>query len=1000
MRGFVVFLIVLGSLNAEYLVELSNVSRSDIYRLEKSGYFDTESYTDGTLTGIAYNLQAIKGLGYKPRIIFDLDSMRTHVWSRYRYQYTTYNGMVSIFDSLANAAPSITKLDTIGYSVQNRMLLCLKVSDNAHIQEPEPEVRIVGTHHGNEWISTEIPLLLALYLVENYGTNPDVTYLVNNREIYIIPMVNPDGHEMQQRRNANNVDLNRDYGYMWDGWGSSPSPYSQPETRAIFEFSQKHNFVLSLSFHSFGNIVNYIWNYSPIEPPDSLLIRQLSQMYASYNGYWVTEGYDWYETQGDLNDYSYGIDSDIDWTIELGNDYIPPPSQIQPIWLENRDAILSLILKAGQGISGFVLDSITGDTLKYARINVLEIGWPVYTDPVTGDFVKVLQPGTYSIRVEANGYQPKVIQNIQVFNDSLTHITVNLAPGGGVYAYKYAIVEQEDPNNAFTNLTLPPWGLGAPDGQYVSIGVGGDLVIATSPDYPILDSFTVYEGSDIAGPEGYTVFASQSWDGPWTPVGSATGTHTFSIQGTGLGAASFIKISDDGDGQPNAPTAGFDFDALQIYPQTGIAISLIDYWAFNQDSSQQITASDTVFLYGKFKNVGTQSVSSLVASLVSLDEYNHVIDSSQQLGDLEPGDSVIFGPMRFYLADSLPMNYSAHLQLTLTGQPGYTTTFDIAIPALTPLHYIVWDPDPNHSSGPIIHSLLDSLGLQGVYTTDLQPYWAQLRMTGVLFICLGIYPDNFIIYAGDPNADTIVSYLTNHGGKVYMEGGDVWYYDPIYGGGYDFSSYFGVNAIDDGSSDLSIVQGISGTFTQGMSFNYTGENNWIDRIEAQQGAFNIWENPSVPYYCGVANIDSVSNAVEYRTVGVSFEFSGLQNGAFTQSQYLTSMLNFLGLSVGTKEVFNKVSHPRIQLALGNPVTLNSILNVYSSQFTRGDLVLFDITGRSVRSVKRINLKSGSNTISLRPIFSGLPTGVYFLRLSTNVISIQKKLVFLSSGGVK
>lgn len=996
LRFFAVLVFILSTLKAEYLVELRNVRSTDIPRLEKSGYFDTESYADGILTGIAYDLNEIRTLGFEPKVLLDLDSMRTFVWSQYRYQYTSYDEMVSIFDSLVLNHPSITKLDTIGYSVQNRLLLCLKVSDNPNVQEPEPEVRIVGTHHGNEWISTEIPIILASYLVENYGIDQEVTYLVNNREIYIIPMVNPDGHEMQQRRNANNVDLNRDYGYMWDGWGSSPSPYSQPETRAIFEFSQKHNFVLSLSFHSFGNIVNYIWNYSPVEPPDSLLIRQLSQMYASFNGYWVTEGYNWYETHGDLNDYSYGIDSDIDWTIELGNDYIPPPSQIQPIWLDNRDAILSIIREAGQGISGFVLDSITGDTIKYARINVLEIGWPVFTDPVTGDFVKVLQPGTYSILVEANGYQSKVIQNIQVYDDSLTQVIVSLTPGGGAYAYKYAIVEQEDPNNAFNNLTLPPWGLGPPDGQYVSIGVGGDLVIAISPDFPILDTFTIYEGTDLVGPETYTVYASQYWDGPWTLVGTATGTHTFSLQSAGIGSARYIKISDDGDGQPNSPTAGFDFDALEILMPSGIAVSLIDYWVINQDSSSQITASDTAFLFGKFKNVGTQSVSSLQASLTSLDDYAIIIDSNQQIGDLEPGDSTFFGPLRFYLSDSLPMNYSAHLQLTLTGQPNYTTTFELIIPVLTPLHYIVWDPDPNHSSGPVINELLDSLGLQGIYTTDLQPYWAQLQMTDVLFVSLGIYPDNFIIYAGDPNADTIVSFLTNHGGKVYMEGGDVWYYDPIYGGGYDFAPYFGINATDDGSADLFVVQGINGTFTAGMSFNYTGENNWIDHIEAQQGAFNIWENTSVPYFCGVANVDSVAN-VEYRTVGVSFEFNGLQNGDFTQTQYLTSMLNFLGLSVGSKEISKIRTHPKIYFTLRNPATLNDVLNVFSPTNARVGIVLFDITGRKLSSIAPLKMNSGRNRIGLRALFSGLPTGVYFLSLSSQGINYRKKIVFLSGG---
>ena len=90
-----------------------------------------------------------------------------------------------------------------------------------------------GAHHGNEYMSVELPLLLAWDLVQNYSIDPDITDYVDNREIWIIPLVNPDGREMNQRYNANGVDLNRDYGYMWDGEGGSPSPFSQPEVQVM-----------------------------------------------------------------------------------------------------------------------------------------------------------------------------------------------------------------------------------------------------------------------------------------------------------------------------------------------------------------------------------------------------------------------------------------------------------------------------------------------------------------------------------------------------------------------------------------------------------------------------------------------------------------------------------------------------------------------------------------------------------------------------------------------
>ncbi len=987
----------------ESLVEISPATRADLVRLERSGLFDVQSLHKGVLTGIAYDVEAIQSMGYHPRILADLDSLRSTVWAQYRDQYHSYADMAQILSDLALTHPEICVLETLGFSVQGRALLSLKISDYPTLRELEPEVRIVGTHHGNEWISTEIPLLLAQYLVNNYGSDPTVTTLVNEREIYIIPMVNPDGHEMQQRRNANSVDLNRDYGYMWDGWGNSPAPYSQPETQAMYLFAQQHNFVLSLSYHSYGEIVNYIWNYSPIEPPDSSLIRQLSQMYASYNGYWVTEGYQWYETHGDLNDYAYGIDSDMDWTIELGESFVPPPSQIQPIWLENRDAILAFIQKAGQGIIGVVIDSVTGDTLKHARIWVEEIGWPVFTDPVSGDFVRVLKPGTYTLRVEANGYFPKTIPNVLVQPDQLTQMTVFLRPGGGSYAYKYVVVEQEDPNNSFANQTLPPWGLGAPDDQYVSLGVGGMVIVDVTSETPITDTFTVYEGADAAGPEGYTVYASANWNGPWTLVGTGTGTQTFSLAAAGMGYARYLKIVDDGDGNPNAPTAGFDLDAIEVTPPSGIMVVLARTWVTSQDSSSTLYPGDTVALYGLLKNYGSLAVTNLIVFLQSEDSLAMVLDTVQDLGVLDPGDSIQWGPLHFVVADSVPQGAQVHLQLSLTGDPGYNASYFLSFPIVTPLDYIIWDPDPNHSSGPVVEGLLQQMGLTGVYTNDLSSVYAQIPGTQVLFVCLGIYPNNYVIYAESPDADTLISYLL-HGGRLYMEGGDVWYYDPS-AGGFNFNPYFGINPQSDGSSDLGTLQGVPGTFTSNMTFSYVGENNWIDRIQPMGNAFAIWNNLAPVYTCGVAQVETTATDLEYRTVGVSFEFGGLQAAGTSPEEYLQAILDFFGVGVQREESNRPIPVAPTHLKYSVPMRSTGTLWLTVQVPTSLTLELLDITGRRIATLLHGRVDPGTYALSLAQRTSHpLPTGVYFLRQRTPSHHQVQKLILIrdvsTPGGIK
>ena len=560
----------LSGMRAEKLVRVKGLTRSEVRELLTSYPRSAVQMRRGDTYDLLLEDDAIRALSQKGRqveVLLDMEKWREEVrkWAP-KSEYHTYSEFVQDFVNLAQSYPSITRLDTIGFSVQGRAILALKVSDNVNVKEPEPEVRIVGVHHGNEWISAEIPILFAHYLVENYGSDPDVTEMVNEREIWIIPIFNPDGHVVQTRYNANSVDLNRDYGYMWENWGSSPSPYSQPETQAMFEFSQKHNFTLSLSYHSYGEIVNYIWNYSPNEPPDSPMVRQYSNGYASFNGYWVTEGYDWYETHGDLNDYSYGIDADVDWTIELGNEFIPPASQIDPIFNENKGAIMYILKKAGHGIGGFLIDSTTGDTVKEYRVYVEGNDWPVFSDRELGDFVRDLLPGTYNLRFEANGYAPVEVSGVTVYDDSLTRITVYTHPQDGVYGYKYVWADIADPNNSFANDMMTPRGLGAPDGQYISLGVGGEVVVDMGQYSWVHEGFTIYEGNDGNANEGYTVAVSDNWNGPWHSLGTGYGTMGFSIASSGLDSVRYIKITDDGDGSANAATAGFDLDAIVAGP--------------------------------------------------------------------------------------------------------------------------------------------------------------------------------------------------------------------------------------------------------------------------------------------------------------------------------------------------------------------------------------------------------------------------------------------------
>ena len=471
-----------------------------------------------------------------------------------RADFHNYSELSDELQTIATNYPDITRLYDLGKSVQGKTIWGLKITDNPDVEENEIELRFCGCHHGNEYMSVELPLLLAYDLVQNYSINTTITSFVDNREIWIIPLVNPDGRDMGQRRNANNVDLNRDYGYMWDGSGSSPSPFSQPETQVIRAHALQNNIVLSYSYHTTAQYVNYVWNYKPQPTPDEPLIDMISDVYADFSGYESINGYDWYQTTGDTNDFSYGCRGGIDTTIETYN------SDILFTWGRNRDAMYYALDVADMGLSGIVTDASTGEPLE-ATIWVEEAYWPCYTDPLVGDYHKMLLPGNYTVRFRANGYEEQV-KTIAIIDANASNIlNASLQPSSNsLFAYQVTMCEYfnhySNPSEAISALG-PPDNISASldDGGMIVLDMGNSSLISNGAD----DDLIIYEnGND----EGYEVYVSDQWNGPWYSLGDGVGTTTFDLEGTGLDEARFVKIVDDDvssiDGYPGA-----DIDAIQ-----------------------------------------------------------------------------------------------------------------------------------------------------------------------------------------------------------------------------------------------------------------------------------------------------------------------------------------------------------------------------------------------------------------------------------------------------
>jgi hypothetical protein len=391
-------------------------------------------------------------------------------------------------------------------------------------------------------------------------------------------------------------------------------------------------------------------------------------------------------------------------------------------------------------------------------------------------------------------------------------------------------------------------------------------------------------------------------------------------------------------------------------------------------------------------NQGSEISLNTLGKLSSQDSGIVIMDSISDFGNINPGDSVTntTDPFKIYADSTIPNGTHVDFKLIIFSQYEIDT-FNINV-TIGKKHYFVWDPDSNHSSGTVIDSLLTESGYTGDYSTDLSNFSEDSYMA--LFICVGVYPYNYIILENSQEAQTIENFAQS-GGRLYLEGADVWYWDPQ-SSGHNFCPLFGINAVADGTNDLGPVQGLTGAFTQGMNFNYSGENNWIDHIQASgAGAFNIFYDSNNNYYCGVAN-----DAGTYRTVGMSFELGGLNNGAppSTKKALLDSIMHFFGIhgvSVKERNVFLQ-GLPKVTKLLGaipNPFFKNTGILFDLAKKQRVSLLIYDATGRCVQKlIENKFLKPGNYKIewNTKNIFQG----VYFIELKTESYRGVKKGIVL------
>ena len=293
--------------------------------------------------------------------------------------YYTFDEIVSVLDQMRASYPGlITQKESIGTSHEGRDLWMVKISDQPDVDEEEPEVLIDSLHHGREPQSMQATLYLMSWLLEEYGVDPLATYLVNEREIYFVPCVNPDGYEFNRasmpgggglwRKNratyfsgAVGVDLNRNYPTEWATVGSSSDPNSiiyhgpwagsEPETQAMIGFLGSRDFSTALTVHCFLNAWLAPLAYTDVLPIDWGEIQEVGEAAIELNGYsHAPVPVLLSETGGSSLDYYYDVEGIYTWAPEIGgtvDGFWPAQDRIIPLAEENRIAFARTALAAG-----------------------------------------------------------------------------------------------------------------------------------------------------------------------------------------------------------------------------------------------------------------------------------------------------------------------------------------------------------------------------------------------------------------------------------------------------------------------------------------------------------------------------------------------------------------------------------------------------------------------------------------------------------------------------
>jgi hypothetical protein len=378
--------------------------------------------------------------------------------------YFNYPDIVARLRQLQSDYPEIAQAVNLNEmlgtspSVEERALWALKLSDHVAESEDEPAVVIDGLHHARELVTPHAVIDVAELLTGRYGREAEATRWVDAYEIWLVPCVNPDGlayvfsrdrnWRKNRRPNGNGtfgVDPNRNYPFGWGACGSTsdnpasevyrgPAPASEPEVQTMLALGARKRPIFYLTYHSFGNEVLFPYRCADLaERPVYYAVRD---QYAAAMRHQMRLA----SASGESFEHFYNQFGSLAFLTEIGTEFQPPFSSV-PVWVERLRPGWQYLLGRGLGaaIQGHVRNAATGGPVPTANISIDGIrftsGEIRQPEPVFGRYHWIVQPGTYTIRFTAPGFQPQA--HTVTVNDAPATLDVELSP---VMAYRRSAI--------------------------------------------------------------------------------------------------------------------------------------------------------------------------------------------------------------------------------------------------------------------------------------------------------------------------------------------------------------------------------------------------------------------------------------------------------------------------------------------------------------------------------------------------------------------------------